>query len=258
MTSCVYLTIYRGPHLPPFYIGSSTVEKLNAGYKGSVSSVQYKKIWREELKHHPERFRTFVIKICESRKDALELERRLQIALNVVRSPLYINQAVAAPKGYCGADFKGANSPNFGKTVSIHTRKLLSDQRMGIKQGPNPKKARPGKLNGMFGKNRTLEEKQRMAATRKLRNKEQNIKSYSRKKGDAERAKISAKADNRGAKNPRARDWVITAPNGQQTKLCGNFKHWCRENGLPSGSKISVDGTTMTNGKWAGWSVLRL
>lgn len=53
---CVYLTIYSGSKLPPFYIGSGTLDKiLNKGYRGSVTSKQFKKIWSQELKfyHNP-------------------------------------------------------------------------------------------------------------------------------------------------------------------------------------------------------------
>jgi len=47
---CVYITIYRGNKLPPFYIGYSTPEKIKNGYRGSVSSRQYKNIWKKNWK----------------------------------------------------------------------------------------------------------------------------------------------------------------------------------------------------------------
>lgn len=45
---CVYLTCYLGNKLPPFYIGSTTTIKVQSGYKGSVKSKQYKKIFEYE------------------------------------------------------------------------------------------------------------------------------------------------------------------------------------------------------------------
>lgn len=259
MVSCVYLTTYNGPHLPPFYIGSSTVCRINAGYRGSVSSKKYRKTWKSELKLHPERFNTRIIKVCESRKEATEIERRLQVALKVVRSPLYINQAVASPDGYCGADFRGQNSPRYGKKARQETKDLLSTQRRGIKLGPNPKKAQCGTQNGMFGKTRSDGEKQALRLSRAKRTSEQNLSSYSRKKTEDELAKLRAVAKARTPEqNPRAKDWLITSPDGVKISLRGNFKKWCSENGLPSGSPVlRVDGKTMTSGKWSGWSVLR-
>lgn len=41
---CTYLTIYSGSKLPPFYMGSSSLKRIQAGYKGSVKSKLYKNI----------------------------------------------------------------------------------------------------------------------------------------------------------------------------------------------------------------------
>ena len=81
--------------MPPFYIGSTSVEKVNNGYKGSVKSASYKDIWHEELKNNPELFDIKIITIFDSRKKALEEENRLHKKLNVVKNPLYINKAIA-------------------------------------------------------------------------------------------------------------------------------------------------------------------
>lgn len=53
---CVYLTIYTGNKLPIFYIGSTSVKKFMNGYRGSVSSKEYGKIWKEEIKLNPHLF----------------------------------------------------------------------------------------------------------------------------------------------------------------------------------------------------------
>jgi hypothetical protein len=53
---CVYLTIYSGDKLPPFYIGSSSISKVNTGYCGSVCSKRYKQIWVSELQQNPQLF----------------------------------------------------------------------------------------------------------------------------------------------------------------------------------------------------------
>jgi hypothetical protein len=37
---CVYLTIYKGNNLPPFYIGSTSIDKIDGGYHGSVMSEE--------------------------------------------------------------------------------------------------------------------------------------------------------------------------------------------------------------------------
>lgn len=93
---CVYLTIYSGNKLPPFYIGSSSVDNIiSNGYHGSVKSKKYKEIWDNELLINPHFFKTIIISYHNLRKDATVKECVLQKSLNVVKSPLYINMAFA-------------------------------------------------------------------------------------------------------------------------------------------------------------------
>jgi len=112
---CVYLTTYSGNRLPPFYIGSSSEHKILNGYRGSVKSKQYSKIWKEELKNNPNLFKTKIISKHADRKKATEKENFLQKSLNVVKSSLYINMSIAAKEGFFGMDVSGTNNPNYGK-----------------------------------------------------------------------------------------------------------------------------------------------
>ena len=54
---CTYLTVYTGNKLPPFYIGSTSVDNISKGYRGSVLSKNYKSIWKQELHSHPDLFK---------------------------------------------------------------------------------------------------------------------------------------------------------------------------------------------------------
>jgi hypothetical protein len=115
---CVYLTSYRGNKLPSFYIGSSSVDRVNNGYHGSVVSKKYKDIWQQELKNSPELFNTIIICTHSTRKEAHEKENKLQKALNVVKSTMYINMSFAQPNGYAGRDTSKENNPYYGKKHS--------------------------------------------------------------------------------------------------------------------------------------------
>jgi len=99
---CTYLTIYNGKFLPKWYIGSTSVEKINKGYRGSIRSKKYKFKWSQELKEHPELFKTVIIKIFETRKEALQSEYEYQVGCDVVKSEDYINQSLAIPNGFFG------------------------------------------------------------------------------------------------------------------------------------------------------------
>lgn len=95
---CTYLTVYSGDKLPPLYIGSTSVRKIEDGYRGSVKSKKYKQIWESELSENPHLFETQILTTHETREEALEEEMRYQIAHDVVRSPEYINMAIANKK----------------------------------------------------------------------------------------------------------------------------------------------------------------
>lgn len=92
---CVYLTIYKGNKLPPFYIGSTSISNIKQGYRGSVSSKIYKKIFMEEVKHNPELFVTKIIKSFNTRKRAYKFEEKIHKSFKVNSNILYINKSIA-------------------------------------------------------------------------------------------------------------------------------------------------------------------
>ncbi len=116
--ACVYLTSYFGNKLPPFYIGSSYVEKVKNGYCGTVTSAKYKNIWHAELKNNPELFKTRIIKVFSCRKAASEYEEMIQRKLNVVNSSLYINMGYAS-KNFTDPEIKPWN---YGLTIDSDPR----------------------------------------------------------------------------------------------------------------------------------------
>lgn len=126
---CVYLTCYLGNKLPPFYIGSTTITKIESGYKGSIKSKQYKEIFQNEKLNNSHLFKTKIIKIFKDRKEALAYECFIQTKLNVVKSSLYMNKSIAKDFGWFGMDTKGVNSPVFGKKwkLTIHNRQNISN-----------------------------------------------------------------------------------------------------------------------------------
>ena len=110
---CTYITFYKGNKLPPFYIGSTLIHKISKGYKGSVRSSRFRKIWEEELKTNPSLFKTIILSTHEDHGDALEKEAKFQKALNVINNPLYINMGIA--------------KRGFGN-LSLESRKIISEK----------------------------------------------------------------------------------------------------------------------------------
>jgi len=95
---CVYLTIYTGNKLPPFYIGSGTISKIynkTNPYRGSVLSIEYKDIWRSELKYNSSAFKIKIIKTFKSRNEAYIYEEYIQRFFGVVKNALYTNKSIA-------------------------------------------------------------------------------------------------------------------------------------------------------------------
>lgn len=112
---CVYLTVYTGNKLPPFYIGSSSIKRINQNYKGSVDSTEYRHIWKEERFANPQLFKLHIISTHETRKEAYDKERKLQKLLKVVQSPLYVNKSYALSR-----------PDNTGKVLNENWRRNLS------------------------------------------------------------------------------------------------------------------------------------
>ncbi len=105
--------------MPIFYIGSSSVKKVQEGYCGSVESKKYKDIWISELKLNRHLFETIILFKFNSREAAYKKELELQIQYNVIKNKNFINMSLARANGYFGAT---GNKPwNFGLTKYNHS-----------------------------------------------------------------------------------------------------------------------------------------
>jgi hypothetical protein len=125
MKYCVYLTTYSGNKLPPFYIGSTSVENVNKGYHGSVGSIKFGEAWDKEQQLNPHLFKTRPVSYHDTRLAALEKEEKFHRLLKVVRSDMYINMAIATPNGCHGMDVSGENNPMYGKKHSENAKNLI-------------------------------------------------------------------------------------------------------------------------------------
>lgn len=187
MNYCTYLTVYSGNKLPPFYVGYSSIKRINNGYRGSVVSRLYKAIWKEEQKNRPELFRTIITTQHETENEAKAKEIQIQTRLGVVYNPLYVNQSIWPN---CFHSRRGAKHTekaiqknrawhlgkpawNKGKPMSEETKKRISLSKTGKKSGPCPEirrlaisAAKKGKPNGCEGRvhNDKTREKMRLKA----------------------------------------------------------------------------------------------
>ena len=177
---CVYLTIYSGNKLPPFYIGSTSIKKINSGYRGSVTSKKYAYTFMKELKHNPHLFKTKIISLCETRKDSLIRENQIQHMLNVVQSPLYINQAFASANGFFGYDNSGYLGGFFGKK---HSEETLTKMRKPKSTTSNYHKPKSAKHRANMSKNNAMHslENRKKVAQSKLGRKSLYKDGYPRK-----------------------------------------------------------------------------
>lgn len=152
---CVYFTVYFGDKLSAKrYIGSSSIERVKAGYKGSVLSKKHKLAWKTELKESPSLFKTRILSIFHDKKDAINEELRLQIRYNVVKSDLYFNMALAQPNGFFGMSTKGIKKPRKPGHIPFYLGKKRPDHSECLKgrKRPEHSKSMIGDKNHMFGK----------------------------------------------------------------------------------------------------------
>ncbi len=166
---CVYLTIYRGNKMPPFYIGSSSVEKVQNGYHGSVESIMWGKIWRQELKDNSHLFETKIVKTYNDRQEATNKEYKLQVALKVINNDMYINQAVAAKDGFFGRIVTGKNHPNYrnnhltGKKLTEEHKKNQSLSHVGFTGKRHKESSKKRQSTTQIGKQFSEESKIKMS-----------------------------------------------------------------------------------------------
>ena len=136
---CTYLTVYTGSKLPPFYLGSTDVDNISKGYRGSVVSKNYKSIWKQELYDHPDLFKTIILTRHETRQEAMEREIVFQEAFSVARNPLYINMAHANGKFFTS----GPPTPETkAKMSAAHTGKKQSPEAIAKTAAANTGKTR--------------------------------------------------------------------------------------------------------------------
>lgn len=136
---CTYVTIYSGNKLPPFYIGSTSTERIENGYRGSVSSKKYKNIWNSELKINPQLFKTVVLTLHDDRKLATERELRFQKQLNVINHPMYINESYA-DKNFMYGKKKGV-SPLKGRKMGKRSPESIQAIKDGISRNKDKPKS---------------------------------------------------------------------------------------------------------------------
>ncbi len=129
MNYCVYIIICSYIHLPTFYIGSSSVKSLNNGYRGSLNSKQYKKLWKQQVKQNPLNFAFSILSYHKTRQEALQAEYDLQLELNVIKLNNFANKSLASVNGFFGMDVSGSNNPMHGKQHSSNTKQLISQIR---------------------------------------------------------------------------------------------------------------------------------
>jgi hypothetical protein len=125
---CVYLTIYKGNKLPPFYIGYSSVQQVENGYNGSPSSKEFQKTWLNERKTNKHLFRTIIISLCNSKNDAIARERHIHEIYDCKLNPLYINKQNGQPTKLGGF---GKDNGMFSKKHTLNSRLMMSISRLG-------------------------------------------------------------------------------------------------------------------------------
>ena len=168
---CTYLTVYTGSKLPPFYLGSTSVDNISKGYRGSVVSKNYKSIWKQELYDHPDLFKTIILTRHEARQEAQDKEIIFHEAFSVARNPMYINMAHANGKFFAS----GPQSPETiakksaaqtGKTHSLETKAKISAAKTGKKLKLSPETI--AKMSAaQTGKKRSPEQNARNSASKK-------------------------------------------------------------------------------------------
>ncbi len=111
---CVYVTTYTGKieGFPYYYIGSTSIKKIEAGYCGSVKSKAWG--WSYKMLKDDGMIRTQILTTTKTRKRALKLEYLLQLQFKAMTNPLFFNMSYANKNGFFGRNVRGSNNPMYG------------------------------------------------------------------------------------------------------------------------------------------------
>jgi hypothetical protein len=91
----------------------------------------YKELWDQEIKINPHLFKTKIISTHNSGKEARDKELKFHRHLNVVKSDMYVNRALAKPNGFHGTDVSKENHPRWGKQHSSNSKQLIGAKNKG-------------------------------------------------------------------------------------------------------------------------------
>lgn len=169
---CTYIIVYTGNKLPPFYIGSTSLDKIHNGYMGTVSSKQYRSLYKQELQLNRHLFTAHILTLHETRKQALERENKFHRSLNVINNCLYINKMYASGSGLV---LSGANNPFYGKQHTEKTKATIGRYSKERMTSSRAKQMRSKSSSSFKGKKHSEESNQKM---RKARPRSQNKTFY--------------------------------------------------------------------------------
>lgn len=199
MKFCVYLTIYSGNKLPPFYIGSTSLNRINKGYLGSVESKKYMAIWKTEIKNNRNLFKIKVISVYNTREEAAKREYQIQKSLNVINNQMYINQFISSQDYIVSQETKSkisnsmiGNKNNLNKKHTQRTKEKIRDSHIGRPKSESHKRklkeshrGRTGKINSiehrmkisqsLTGRKLSEEHKKKLSETRKNKKYMRNV-----------------------------------------------------------------------------------
>lgn len=230
---CVYLTEYHGNKLPRYYVGSSSVNNVESGYKGSVSSKEFGSIWKDELLNNSHLFVTRILSTHNSRKEALEEELRYQIENDVVNSVDYINKSLCRINGFFGMNVSGENNPMYGKVrcgethyggdnISNSLKRFYETER-GKNKRRQMSTVMLGESNPMYGKEHDDEYKTKM----KMRMAGEKNPMYGKRHSDD--AKEKMRKSKLGENNPACK---LRKKYLANDTIVENANQFCADNGL--------------------------
>lgn len=267
---CVYLTVYKGNLLPPFYIGSTSIDKIENGYRGSVGSKQYKEIWKSEIKYNSQLFKTHIIKIFNDRKAAADYEGYIQRLLHVQYNPLYINMAqwhnghlnyIHSEESKRKISLKAKNQigPMLGKKHTEQTKLKMKAKASKYWKGRKRSKesitqaVETRKRNNSYGT--FLGKKHTDATKAKIKSKKQGSKhseESKQKMSDSHKGIFHSEESKQKISISKMKTWIVQTPDLIIVKT-NNLYQWCVDQGFDNPK--SAASTLRSYGKYKGYII---
>ncbi|QIW87737.1 homing endonuclease [Agrobacterium phage OLIVR5] len=193
MKSVTYVIICKEEGMPPFYVGHTSFRRFTEeNYHGSPKSRKWKKKWNELVKDKPESFKRKILKVFETKDEAIEHEIEILSHFNAHKSDLFVNMTIGGNKFYRTGPLTKEAKEKMSRSTKGIKKKPETVERMSAAQKGKKKSEEHRKKLSLALKGKSLEQTHRNKISESLKGRVMT-EEHKRRLSEARKRTIAAK-----------------------------------------------------------------